>query len=48
MYLIGTNSIFDRVGRLGTDDYAKDGRPEEVSLLCIFTMMLCGLNFCVW
>ena len=30
------------------DDYAKDGGPEVVWHLCIFTKILCGRNFCVW
>ena len=30
------------------DDYAKDGGPGRSDLHVVFTMTLCGTNFCIW
>ena len=31
-----------------TDDNPKDGDQKRSDFYVVFTMMLCGFNFCVW
>ena len=33
--------------RAAIDD-AKDGGPGRSDVYVVFTMMLCGLNYCIW